>query len=792
LINHSRVTEINCEHPDEVDLRWTLYSGMNKVPNFKYPFFILFLNADCTRDGVISAGKSLTNPAHTQVVFAPSLAGRIKTEQIKELLGTKVAGITDTKNFLLSFVRDQLRKYQERLSSSPPDFIEPSFEVPSGFTHKRPNPLTLFLEQPYKEDYGELAILLGEPGQGKTYTAKYVAHQLCARNASIPIFVHTPQWASMSAGDLGSIWKTITHSFRYFETPIDWIEGCEEEFINVSLRAGLFSIIFDGLDEYILWNRGKVGAVEARDNLLRLASTSGSRILATCRTSFWKSNFDQVPGDGQPTALLVYTLRPFDVNQAREYFRKRIPAQEERLQSAMSIYSRFSPPNIEDTPGNFVGRGFILNLIADLVSRSESIPSLGAEKVTVIRWIISALCEREEKRQKLPIGPETQIRILEDCAEEVAKGNRITDEALTTIIQISASRCTAEELGSLVGDNKKRGSLRDHPLIRRLDSDDWEFVHEQVFFNLLAQRLTEYVENHPEELRNLLPYLRVEGSFFPDLAAALVDQLFSRDESDKGLHEAIRQHVGAIVECCASSATKEVFIKNGTTLATTLALLASVRLMPGGHQHKERTLKYLSYFPGGELRGLTFTGTLSRMDFRRLCFEECAFQQVNWANCEFDSRTKFDRCLFVGGKVTYCTGFGQARFVGGHVDTEADAMIKSEQVSEGVREYSNADLRYDMEQVIKKFVPKEGVEFKRVDEPHLYSGAISRSINSKVIVETLKRYILEERPGSGGADHVYQVKESAKAEVQHYASNGVFTGALGAAYSELVKVLKLK
>jgi hypothetical protein len=788
LINHSRVTEINCDRPRQEHAgRWAIYDGVNKVPNFKYPFTILFLSADCTQEAIRAAGKALADPANTQVVFAPSI--RSSKGQIEDFLARKVAGIADTKDFLLSFLRDQLSKYQAKLSIPSSDFVEPGFEVPSGLTLKRPNPLMLFLEQPYKADQGELAILLGEPGQGKTYTAKYVAYEVSSRRASIPIFVHAPQWGTMFTGDLGSIWKTITHSFKYFETPIDWVEGCEEEFLSVSLKAGLFSIIFDGLDEYVLWNRGKIGAVEAKDNLLRLAVSSGSRILTTCRTSFWRSNFEQSGTDEVSPAPLVYILKPFDRNQARQYFRKRIPDSEDQLMSAMAIYSRFSPSRTDDTPSNFVGRGFILNLIADLVSRSETIPTVGSEKTNVIRWIITALCEREEKRQKLPISPEAQIRILEDCAEEIARGHTVSDETLTTLIQISAM-VSDEELGSLVGDTKKRGSLQDHPLIRRSDSGEWQFVHEQVLFNLLAQRFTEYVDQYPERLANFLPYLRMEGSLVTDFATAVVDQLFTGEESETSIDEGIRGCVGAIVRCCASPKA-EAPAKGGTVLATTIALLALNRLMSGGQQHNDRTQKFLSFFPGSVLRGVTFTGTVSKMDLSGVRFEECSFQQVTWANCEFNSETKFERCVFVGGKVTFCKGFGQAEWIGGHVDTEANGMINSEKIAEGKRKYTTADLRYEMEQVIKKFVPKEGVGLKSVYEPHLYSGAFGASIHRKVIIETLKRHVLEENRVSGAAEGAYHIRESAKGAVGHYASNGVFTGALADAFSELVKLLKL-
>lgn len=85
--------------------------------------------------------------------------------------------------------------------------------------------------------------------------------------------------------------------------------------------------------------------------------------------------------------------------------------------------------------------------------------------------------------------------------------------------------------------------------------------------------------------------------------------------------------------------------------------------------------------------------------------------------------------------------------------------------------------------------PKMG--FKSVYEVHLSTGTVSSSNFRKIILDILRRYVLDENRISGVSGHAFHIKPAAKDSVQHYASNGIFTGPLAEAYSELIGVLKL-
>ena len=79
-----------------------------------------------------------------------------------------------------------------------------------------------------------------------TFMTKYFANQFSSNNINT-IYIDSPQWIDLTPEDLSSLSKTITHSFKYFQTPIDWIDGSEDIFLNVTLKAGILKIIiFDG------------------------------------------------------------------------------------------------------------------------------------------------------------------------------------------------------------------------------------------------------------------------------------------------------------------------------------------------------------------------------------------------------------------------------------------------------------------------------------------------------------------------------------------------------------------
>src|SRR5262249_8246491 len=124
------------------------------------------------------------------------------------------------------------------------------------------------------------------------------------------------------------LFRTITHSFRHHDSPISWLEGHEEEFLKTTLKAGIFRIIFDGLDEYVLRTspNGAIRPGEAIEALLELSEATGARILVTSRTSFWNVNLpaEDLKEIAEGRKLFVYEIRPFDIQHARNYFANRL------------------------------------------------------------------------------------------------------------------------------------------------------------------------------------------------------------------------------------------------------------------------------------------------------------------------------------------------------------------------------------------------------------------------------------------------------------------------------------
>jgi hypothetical protein len=275
----------------------------------------------------------------------------------------KAQGIWTTREYLVSFIKEEIQTYLKKLADQAPhDYIDPHVETPSGFPRKIPNPLLSFLQDPETEKgVGKLGILLAEPGQGKTYRSRYLVSRISEVDKGlVPLMVDSSQWHTMPIEDQRSLSKTIAHSFRHFGATIGWLEGHEDDFLRAILKADLFRIVFDGFDEYILRNMGMVQPLEVLETLADLAKATGTRIVITSRTSFWNTNLPEAEVEAfiQRTGSLVFTILPFDFQHATNYFRHRFQ-DSTKVDHALHIYSALRQQN-----DDFVGRGFVLSLVA--------------------------------------------------------------------------------------------------------------------------------------------------------------------------------------------------------------------------------------------------------------------------------------------------------------------------------------------------------------------------------------------------------------------------------------------
>lgn len=775
LINASRSTTIDTSPRQERQGSWALFSAGHKVHTSTYPFEILYLHSRAKKEDLVEAARTVFRTGDTHVVYASSLDQRTRTHH--ELFEGQAHGFWTTREYLASFLRSELDSYIGELKRLRPRFyVDPQFATPSGVVRKTPNPILDFLRDENDFGKGKVAVLLAEPGQGKTYQSQHLASTLATFDV-IPIYIDSKQWSTMSIEELRSVHKTVAHSFRSFNSPIAWLEGREEEFLRVTLKANLFRIIFDGFDEYVLWNQGHLQASEALAALVDLAAETQSRIVLTSRTSFWHAHIES-SGNGVSDACYVYGIRPFEQQQARGYFDQRF-ASDSRASQAVSIYSELAK-----TGNEFLGRGFVLSLVADLVET----PDITAPALTPrsgFNWILEALCERETRRQQLPVSGAEQLEAFRLFALDCAAGTEPSTLALQMALLTVSPSLTEHALSSSIE------KLANHPLLR-VTSDRWEWVERQIGLVLLANSLLDLVPGDPnkrtstnlgwlrrfgrvgtpsnEELDSLaamavdLGRMRWPKDTFESMMVTLVKRLRSVDDPFQGATPIIR-------------------------LAFELALRSLEQPNWKSSSLEERTKGLLCFLGDSPVTKWAIHGALSRFDLRHLRFEDCRFDQTFWSKVKFDGSTEFVNCRFSGGGSVNCEGFGLARIVGGSRDTEAESFIRREQISAGKKRYAAEDLKADIRSAVLKFANSSATGFRTLKSTSLKSGTFGHSRHRDEIVAQLERSVIQSITISGVTGGGYKVRPEAEESIRFIAQNNVLTGPLKDSFERLKQSL---
>src|SRR5690242_14693830 len=630
LLNYSRTTYIDLSPVQSKEGRWAIYKGTHKVHTSSLSFKVLYLYSAASQEDIRSALRALGNPDDTHVVYPPSLDRSIRTNTEIASIRKKTQGIWNTREYLVSFIKEEIQTYLKKLADQAPhDYIDPRVETPSGFQIKTPNPVFSFLSDPETEKVkGKLGILLAEPGQGKTYMSRYLVSRISeAGTGLVPIMVDSSQWSTMPIEDQRSLSKTIAHSFRHFGAPIGWLEGHEADFLTATLKADLFRVVFDGFDEYILRNMGAVQPLEVLDTLAELASTTGTRIVITSRTSFWNTNLPEaeVGSFVKRTGSLVFTIRPFDLQHATNYFQRRFN-DDTRVRHALHIYTALRGRN-----DDFAGRGFVLSLVADLADQGGD-TQRRIETSKAMLWLIQALCEREQLRQQLPFTSQEQLDLLSAFAIEVAEGGIPNTELLE--LAMSIVRPTLDSASFQPTIEK----LKSHPLLEEDTIHDvWSFRQDLMRIFLLAEQLVKWPD---AKIERFVSKAKLDPASLQDLGTTIVDTLRVEQNDEDAL-----LHLGEIIKSMSIVHDVQtgslVRAAEGCRLAGIVAVSAVERFLPRGSSHRDRTRLLLQLCGQTSIRDLTFSGTMARYDLVGTRFDRCRFERVAWANCKFDESTIF-------------------------------------------------------------------------------------------------------------------------------------------------------
>lgn len=775
LVNRTRTTSISVKTV-QVGEGWRVHDGCYKVHAAEIPFKVLYLESKALLKNAQEARQAVSREPNLHVVFAESIGFAPKP------IFENAKLCQSLKSYLVSFIGSELEEYRKELSArGPKDFVAPQLQLPAGVTTAIGQySLERFFTDPPQTAASisttkNCAVLLATPGQGKTFMAEFLVSSLAKKSSYIPIYVSSAQWTTMRLGDLGSIAKTITNSFSYFHAQIGWLNGFEDEFLTVALKAGHFCIVFDGFDEYVLRNGGAIPAIEVLRTLKQLAEETDSRLLITSRTTFWASDVEGVAhqSDFNIDSYLRFELLPFDTNRAIGYFDKRFPGNATVVGRAKTIFEKLREANPE-----FAGKGFSLKLTGDIAEHKSSEGLSNIQEHPGL-WLLKQLCEREQLRQQLPLTADQQMLALKYTSSQQLKSGVLTDDEVRFGIEMAAPRLDK------VAVNNCLQSFGSHPLIEK--TTDWQFSQEQVRVLLIASHLLNELNsaNGFDEITEISNRSDIQISEIADISEVMIELVrYSAISAEDVLREVIQKLFGKF---CLSVAMLPKRLDFARRLIAQLLLASTELLAPRGSTREERSAKLAELVGGKTLKGLVFGPSIARLNFSGYRFEGCVFDNVQWQYCKFDASTLFVGCHFLGGSESQSEGVESAIFREYLGDEEGTAFVEGLQIRSGQRIYGADNLKADIRAILRKFVTPDGLHFRSVNEMHLTSGTVSKSRFKEEILRELCRDVIHKHEISGLSDKGYHVREEAREAVRFMAVNNSLSGLLDAVFNRLLE-----
>ena len=371
--------------------------------------------------------------------------------------------------------------------------------------------------------------------------------------------------------------------------------------------------------------------------------------------------------------------------------------------------------------------------------------------------------------------------------EEKVKGQLLTSTLFNEIISLNCERLSEEEIDLLLGDDKNRGKLTDHPIISKDQNTGlWNFKHEQIEFNLIAELVLDYImQNNLNALKNFFKNIVVKGSILDDLTIVLIERLNTNGDKDSKLITLLTN----FKSCITKENQKPRTVNNLSIVLTKIVISHLNKVCPIGSTSKEiRTKELLDLIGESQINDYHFTGTLASIDFSNITFQNCVFENIVWANCRFNETTVFNNCSFIGGEIHNSNGFGNSNFMRDcEFDKFAEISVNYERIRQGSKKIDSDDIQRDIILFIRKFVPRDGV-FKNVYDDGLLKGHLAILPYKNDLMQIMKKYIIDENLDDSG--HFYKIKSTARDSINYYFNNGLFSGDLAKAYNELLRKFK--
>ncbi|MEM9293746.1 MAG: NACHT domain-containing protein [Acidobacteriota bacterium] len=780
--NRTGVTEI-LDLPIDFGDGWEVYDAAFISPHARFAFHFVYLSSDIKIDALHFLLE--TYVLSSLLVVAPRPV--LERKNVREMVASAKHGVYSSEEYIISFAKSHIDAYRSLLMLKEPEYyVDPGILKEPGISpvvYRSRNPvLNLLRGRDGFPKGGLLIALLAEAGHGKTFLSRHSAAILAKGQKSFfPIHVSSRQWRTLPIESQKSLWKVIAHSFRFYDASIHWLEGQEEVLLRAVLKTGMFCIIFDGFDEFILRNRGLVNPIEVLGYLTELVNETGVRILLTSRTAFWENSVKgSIYSESDPAqGFLRIQLALFSQRRAKRYFEKSFPDSPSNVKKSVSIYGKLRYDESE-----IIGRGFVLYLIARLAEEAKVVgaPEVDSTNAQRLLWLFASLCDREIVRQEIAFGAADQLLMLREVAKRKAGGGKVSKGEIGRIARSVRNDSPGEHFEVF----SERAHY--HPLLRFNEQiASWEFSEEQVGSVLIAEYMATC---NSSELREFLSQVKFKPGVRQDIVSFTVDFVVNRgggsveraaDELSVLLSEMsfARGHSGD------ASGSDINYDYEGRYLGGLLATVAVSRWYRDNTSRRERG-EALRALCGGSVEGLNFSGVVNGFDFSELEFRSCLFDNVYWSRCSFSPDTTFVGCCFRGLQaVGNSRNFGLVEFQSCLMDEEAEVCIRALTRISAHGRYTEDDLRSDLEALLHRFVGQSGFRYKSIADPNLSRGAIAHSRYGTELLAAAKRYVLDFHTVPGTSERAYTIRKRSERDFRALIDNNMLIGSLADLYDHL-------
>lgn len=562
--------------------------------------------------------------------------GTIDLERIEKLFKEKISrkkGAVKVER-LESFSENRI--YKEELSeeifsiekpSSHTEYISPNIKVENSKITKS----EVFFDNWIKNDESSILLIKGTGGVGKTTVARqfiYKIHnknKINKKNNTKFLFINSHDIINelMSKGKINDLFDFYQVLAEVYDTE----KRFNKHTFSLSADNGNLVIVLDGIDEVIAKKGSDFDITKFMHSITTdyLGSLGKTKIILTCRDSFWSS--DSIESNN----IKEIEILPFNSNLATSYFSK-IFNDINKQKKAMDIASDYK---INDC---YVP--YILDMIRELIiNNDEELDAVDFE---------SSLLKSEINKHDFLIG--------KVCEREINKlDNTSIDEQLEIFMEMalrysgSLNKRQLKELLEKKYSDRNFSKFNAHPLLKENDeilTFRYDFFEE--YFKELA--LSIFFESDIVRVANLDEYLidiiKNYINFDNDFVSIIKNRISDKEKFKEDLFLLLLE----LIELKQRQSSDIIYINRKNLISAFFILL----ILNNESNKNMRTNLLKDIFMKGEyienlsLINLHSTNKKVNFDFKGLKFNNCHFENFeNFLECDFDESTFFRNCSFL-------------------------------------------------------------------------------------------------------------------------------------------------